>query len=75
MWRSARIGALIKKVYVDAVNNCSTECAPWHVVPANHKWARNVALAETVLRTLKEIGTSSSRFCSILKAIKIRVER
>ena len=44
-----------QKAYEDALNKCSTKWAPWHVVPANHKWARNLALAEVVLRTLKEM--------------------
>ena len=71
MWRSARIGALIKKAYEDAVNNCSTECAHWHVVPANHKWARNVALAKVVLRTLKEMDPRYPKLSFDPKAIKI----
>ena len=44
-----------QKAYEDAVNKCSTKCAPWHIVPANHKWARNVAIADVVLRALKEM--------------------
>jgi len=59
-----------QKAYEDAVNNCSTECAPWHVVPANHKWARNLALAETVLRTLKEMVRVIPGFRSILRRSK-----
>ncbi|HEX9996399.1 MAG TPA: polyphosphate kinase 2 family protein [Abditibacterium sp.] len=34
--------------YEDAINATSTEIAPWHIVPANSKWARNIAIAETV---------------------------
>lgn len=41
--------------YEDAINRCTTSSAPWHIVPANHKWARNVAVAETVLATLKKM--------------------
>jgi PPK2 family polyphosphate:nucleotide phosphotransferase len=41
--------------YEDAINCCSTKDAPWHVVPANHKWARNLAVVETVLDTLKKM--------------------
>ena len=61
-----------QKAYEDAVNNCSTECAPWHVVPANHKWARNLALAETVLRTLKEMDPRYPKLSFDPKAIKIK---
>jgi PPK2 family polyphosphate:nucleotide phosphotransferase len=41
--------------YEDAINSCATDCAPWYVVPANHKWARDVAIVEVVLRVLKKM--------------------
>jgi PPK2 family polyphosphate:nucleotide phosphotransferase len=39
--------------YQDALNHCSTHHAPWHVVPANHKWYRDYAIAGTVVKTLE----------------------
>jgi PPK2 family polyphosphate:nucleotide phosphotransferase len=44
-----------QKAYEDALNNCATDFAPWYVVPANHKWARNLGVAEVVLRVLKKM--------------------
>lgn len=44
-----------QEAYEDAVNHCATKHAPWHIVPANHKWARNVAMGDLVLRTLKKM--------------------
>jgi PPK2 family polyphosphate:nucleotide phosphotransferase len=38
--------------YQDALERCSTESAPWYVVPSNHKWYRNLAVAQTVADTL-----------------------
>ncbi len=35
--------------YQDALNRCSTDAAPWYVVPADRKWYRNWAVA-TLLR-------------------------
>jgi PPK2 family polyphosphate:nucleotide phosphotransferase len=32
--------------YEDALTRCSTAWAPWYVIPANHKWFRNLAVAE-----------------------------
>jgi PPK2 family polyphosphate:nucleotide phosphotransferase len=61
-----------QKAYENAVNNCSTERAPWHVVPANHKWARNVALAEVVLHTLKEMDPRYPKLSFDPKTIKIQ---
>jgi polyphosphate kinase 2 (PPK2 family) len=61
-----------QKAYQDAINNCSTECAPWHVVPANHKWARNLALAEIVRRILKEMDPPYPELSFDPKTIKIK---
>jgi polyphosphate kinase 2 (PPK2 family) len=32
--------------YTDALARCSTEVAPWYVVPADRKWYRDLAAAE-----------------------------
>jgi PPK2 family polyphosphate:nucleotide phosphotransferase len=60
-----------QEAYEDAVNKCSTKWAPWHIVPANHKWARNLALAEIVLRTLKEMDPRYPKVSFDPRAIKI----
>jgi len=55
------------RAYEDALNHCSTQDAPWFVVPADRKWFRNLAVAETLrdallpfkkgwLESLEEIG-------------------
>jgi len=38
--------------YEDAINNCTTNYAPWYVVPANKKWYRNLVVARTIADTL-----------------------
>jgi PPK2 family polyphosphate:nucleotide phosphotransferase len=38
--------------YEDALARTSTERAPWYVIPANHKWFRNLAVASIVADTL-----------------------
>ncbi len=42
--------------YEDAVNRCSTEWAPWYVVPADKKWYRNLLVARLVARTLRGLA-------------------
>ena len=37
-------------------SSCSTAWAPWHVIPADHKWARNAAVAAIVRETLEEMN-------------------
>jgi PPK2 family polyphosphate:nucleotide phosphotransferase len=32
--------------YEDVLSRCSTDAAPWYVVPANRKWFRNLAIGE-----------------------------
>jgi PPK2 family polyphosphate:nucleotide phosphotransferase len=39
--------------YQDAISKCSTKEAPWYVIPSDHKWFRNFAVAEVVIRTLE----------------------
>ncbi|MCZ8314765.1 polyphosphate kinase 2 family protein [Phreatobacter sp.] len=42
-----------QKAYETALSRCSTEHAPWHVVPADRKWARNAIIAAIVRDTLE----------------------
>ena len=42
--------------YETAVNHCSTDHAPWHVIPADRNWARNAAVARIVRETLEEMN-------------------
>ena len=40
-------------VYEDALRHCSPAHAPWFVIPANQKWARDLAIAEIVVAALE----------------------
>lgn len=42
-----------QEAFEDAINNTSTEYAPWYVVPANKKWYRNLVVARTIADTLE----------------------
>jgi PPK2 family polyphosphate:nucleotide phosphotransferase len=42
--------------YADALTRCSTEGAPWYVVPANLKWYRDWAVATILAETLGDLG-------------------
>ena len=44
-----------QKAYEDAISACSTPSAPWFIVPADKKWARNVAVAEAVVEALDKM--------------------
>jgi PPK2 family polyphosphate:nucleotide phosphotransferase len=44
-----------RKAYEDVLSRCSTRWAPWHVIPANRKWYRNLVVAQTVVQTLQDL--------------------
>ena len=44
--------------YEEALSRCSTEHAPWFIIPANHKWFRNLAVAQIVVEHLETLGLS-----------------
>ena len=44
-----------QEAYEDALNATDTEWAPWHVVPADHKWFRNLTVARLVAETLERL--------------------
>ena len=41
--------------YEDMLEKCSTKEAPWFVIPSNHKWFRNLAVSEIILKTLEDM--------------------
>jgi PPK2 family polyphosphate:nucleotide phosphotransferase len=44
--------------YEEALSRCSTEHAPWFVIPSNHKWFRNLAVARIVVEHLESLNLS-----------------
>ncbi len=42
--------------FADAIEKCSTKDAPWHIIPSDHKWFRNVTIAKTVADTLEAMN-------------------
>ena len=49
-----------QQAYEDALRYCSSAAAPWLVVPANHKWARDLAIAEIVVAALEDMNPQPS---------------
>lgn len=44
-----------ERAYEDALTKCSTDYAPWYVVPANQKWYRNYVVSSIVVDALKRL--------------------
>jgi polyphosphate kinase 2 (PPK2 family) len=43
------------EAYSDAITNCNTKTAPWHIVPANKKWYRDVVVARALVEKLESL--------------------
>jgi PPK2 family polyphosphate:nucleotide phosphotransferase len=41
--------------FEDMLNKTSTPHAPWFIIPANHKWFRDLAVSQIVTRTLEDL--------------------
>ena len=44
-----------RAAYEIALERNNTEAAPWHVVPADKKWYRNLAVGNLLLETLRRL--------------------
>ncbi|MEK6703273.1 MAG: polyphosphate kinase 2 family protein [Planctomycetota bacterium] len=50
-----------QEAYEDVISRCGTPEAPWHVVPADHKWYRNWAVSEILLHAMREMAPKPPR--------------
>ncbi len=47
--------------FADMLGRCSTRYAPWYVVPANHKWLRDLAVSQILHATLRSLSLKYPR--------------
>lgn len=43
------------QAYEAVLQKCSTEWAPWYIIPANKKWYRNIVITERIVETLEKL--------------------
>jgi PPK2 family polyphosphate:nucleotide phosphotransferase len=63
--------------YQEVVRHTSTAAAPWHVVPADHKWFARVVIGSTIVSALEKLdlkfpevdGASLQEFKQVRKAL------
>ena len=50
--------------YNDALTRCNTDAAPWHVIPADRKWHRNLAVTRLLVEHLEamDLGWPKATF-------------
>ena len=70
-------------VYQDILRHTSSPIAPWHVVPADHKWFARVVIGSTIVRALDSLDLrfpradkdSMKEFAKVRKALKAEAKR
>ena len=52
-WQERENWDAYQRAYQDALSKCSTDHAPWHIIPADQKWFRNLAVSEIIVTELR----------------------
>lgn len=52
-WIERRSWDRYMEAYDEALTECNTKYAPWHIIPANKKWFRNLAVAQLLVDALR----------------------
>ncbi|MBN8689156.1 MAG: polyphosphate kinase 2 family protein [Armatimonadetes bacterium] len=72
-WKERQNWDAYQSAYEDAINETATKDSAWHVIPADKKWFRNLAVAEAIVEALRPY---KSGWMDSLKAVgeKAKVE-
>jgi PPK2 family polyphosphate:nucleotide phosphotransferase len=60
------------KAYEDALTECSTEYAPWFIIPANKKWFRNLAVSQIIIEALESLDMKYPKLSFDPKKIMVK---
>jgi PPK2 family polyphosphate:nucleotide phosphotransferase len=44
-----------QRAYEDAISHCNTKHAPWHIIPSDRKWYRNLIVSKILRETLESM--------------------
>jgi PPK2 family polyphosphate:nucleotide phosphotransferase len=58
------------KAYEVMLEQCSTDYAPWYVIPANNKWFRNLAVAQIMCNELDNMDLKAPKAATDLSGIR-----
>ncbi len=64
-----------RKAFEAALGRCSTPHAPWFVIPANHKWFRNLAVSRIMVEALKSMNPQFPEPTVDIKEIEARYHK
>jgi len=62
------------QAYEDVLSKTSTEYAPWYVVPSNHNWYRDLAVASVIVDTLNMLKPEFPKSTFDLEAYRTQLE-
>ena len=60
-----------QQAYQDAINRCSAASAPWHIVPADHKWYRDYVVSRAVANAMESLHMDWPKPKQDLSKIKV----
>ena len=60
------------QAYEEALTCCSTDCAPWFVIPSNKKWFRNLAVSRIIVEALDDLHMKFPPPTVVVKKLKWR---
>jgi PPK2 family polyphosphate:nucleotide phosphotransferase len=64
-----------QRAYEDALTRCSTSHAPWHVIPADRKWYRDLAVSRVVADTLEQMNPRIPKARLAVQKLRARLAR
>jgi PPK2 family polyphosphate:nucleotide phosphotransferase len=59
------------RAYEDVLSKTSTEWAPWHLIPANHKWYRDLIVSQIIVKTMGKMDLRYPKMEANATSIKI----
>jgi len=59
-----------RRAYQDALTECSSDHAPWYVIPADHKWFRDLAASQILADTFDKMKIAAPKPSVDLKKIR-----
>ena len=59
------------QAYEAVLQKCSTEWAPWYIIPANKKWYRDLVISERIVETLEKLSLKFPEALTDVSKLKV----
>ena len=64
-----------RRAYEGMIQKTSTEHAPWHVIPSNHKWFRNMAISRIICLAMEDLKLKAPQPRVDIAAIRVKYHK